>query len=93
MSEEITTSEEEEKVLSLPTTKDVEIDVTINGVRYNGTVSISLDDCHDINLHNLLEDYSLWAKWDNKSCCKVCHILAGTALHEAGEGFDQDVIE
>lgn len=93
MSEEITTSEEEEKVLSLPTTKDVEIDVTINGHRYNGVVSISLDDCHDINLHNLLEDYNLWAKWDSKPCCKVCHILAGTALHKAGEGFDTDVIE
>ena len=61
MSEEITSKEEEEKVIALPTTKDVEIDVTVNGIRYNGVVSIVLDDCHDINLHTLLDDYDLWA--------------------------------
>ena len=93
MSEEITEPKEEEKVIALPTTKDVEIDVTINDVRYNGTVSISLDDCHDINLHSLLEDYDESAVYDHISICKVCHILAGEALWEAGEGFDEDIIE
>ena len=92
MSEEIT-SEEEEKVVALPTTKDVEIDVTINGIRYNGIVSIGLDDCHDINLHNLLDDYDLWANYDGTRVCKVCHILAGEALYLAGEGFDDDIEE
>ena len=92
MSEEITSKEEEEKVL-LPTTKDVTIDVTVNGVRYNGIVSISLDDCHDINLHSLLDDYDLWADYDGTRVCKVCHILAGEALWKAGEGFDEDIVE
>lgn len=92
MSEEITTEkQEEEKVLALPTTKDVEIDVTINDVRYCGTVSISLDDCHDINLHNLLDDYDLYARFHGHTLCKVCHILAGEALYKAGEGFDDDI--
>ena len=94
MSEEITTEEkEEERVLALPTTKDVEIDVTINDVRYNGIVSISLDDLHDINLHNLLEDYDLMAYYGDTAVCKVCHILAGEALWNAGEGFDEDIVE
>ena len=94
MSEEITTEEkEEEKVVSLPTTKDVEIDVTINDVRYTGTVSIGLDDCHDINLHNLLDDYDMYAYSDGARLCKVCHILAGEALYVAGEGFDEDIVE
>ena len=91
MSEEITSKEEEEKTLALPTTKDVEIDVTVNGIRYNGTVSIGLDDCHDINLHSLLDDYDLWANYDGTRVCKVCHILAGEALWKAGEGFDEDI--
>jgi hypothetical protein len=92
MSEEITTEEkEEERVLALPTTKDVEIDITINDVRYCGTVSISLDDCHDINLHNLLDDYDLYARFHGHTLCKVCHILAGEALYKAGEGFDDDI--
>jgi hypothetical protein len=93
MSEEITSKEEEEKVVALPTTKDVEIDVTINGIRYNGIVSIGLDDCHDINLHSLLDDYDLWANYDGTRVCKVCHILAGEALWKAGEGFDTDIEE
>lgn len=93
MSEEITSKEEEEKVVALPTTKDVEIDVTINGIRYNGTVSIGLDDRHDINLHSLLDDYDLWANYDGTRVCKVCHILAGEALWKAGEGFDDDIVE
>ena len=93
MSEEITETKEEEKVLSLPTTKDVEIDVIINDVRYNGIVSISLDDCHDINLHNLLDDYDLMANANGKDFCKVCHILAGEALWKAGEGFNTDIVE
>lgn len=76
-----------------PTTKDVEIDVEINGTRYNGTVSISLDDCHDINLHSLLDDYDLYAEWEGRRVCKVCHILAGEALWKAGEGFDSDIVE
>lgn len=93
MSEEITSREEEEKVLALPTTKDVTIDVTINDVRYNGVVSISLDDCHDINLHSLLDDYDLYARYNGRNVCKVCHILAGEALYLAGEGFDEDIVE
>jgi len=93
MSEEITSKEEEEKVVALPTTKDVEIDVTINGIRYNGVVSIGLDDCHDINLHSLLDDYDLWANYYGTRVCKVCHILAGEALWKAGEGFDDDIVE
>lgn len=93
MSEEITAKEEEPGVVALPTTKDVEIDVTVNGVRYNGIVSISLDDCHDINLHNLLDDYDLQAYYDENRLCKVCHILAGEALWKAGEGFDDDIVE
>lgn len=93
MSEEITSKEEEEKVLALPTTKDVTIDVTVNGVRYNGVVSIGLDDCHDINLHSLLDDYDLWANYDGTRVCKVCHILAGEALWKAGEGFAEDIEE
>ena len=93
MSEEITSKEEEEKVIALPTTKDVTIDVTVNGVRYNGIVSIGLDDCHDINLHSLLDDYDLWADYDGTRVCKVCHILAGEALWNAGEGFDEDIEE
>lgn len=91
MSEEIT--KEEEPQVALPTTKDVEIDVTINGTRYNGTVSISLDDCHDINLHSLLDDYSRKAESHGQYYCKVCHILAGEALWKAGEGFDDDIVE
>ena len=91
MSEEITSKEEEEKVIALPTTKDVEIDVTINGIRYNGVVSIGLDDCHDINLHSLLDDYDLWANYEGTRVCKVCHILAGEALWKAG--FDTDIEE
>lgn len=94
MSEEITTEEkEEEKVLALPTTKDVEIDVTINGERFNGIVSIGLDDCHDINLHNLLDDYDRYAFYGDTAVCKVCHILAGEALWKAGEGFDDNILE
>lgn len=93
MSEEITESKEEEKVLALPNTKDVEIDVTINGIQYKGTVSISLDDCHDINLHNLLDDYDLYAEEGDIRFCKVCHILAGEALWIAGEGFNDDIVE
>ena len=92
MSEEITEDTCEEPVLALPTTKDVEIDVTINEKRYNGIVSIGLDDCHDINLHNLLEDYDEWAYYDDTTVCKVCHILAGEALWNAGEGFDEDIV-
>lgn len=91
MSEEITSKEEEEKVL--PTTKDVTIDVTVNGVRYNGIVSIGLDNCHDINLHSLLDDYDLWANYNGTRVCKVCHILAGEALYLAGEGFDDDIVK
>lgn len=91
MSEEITSKEVEEK--ALPTTKDVTIDVTINDVRYNGVVSIGLDDCHDINLHNLLDDYDLYASYEGRYVCKVCHILAGEALYLAGEGFDDDIVE
>ena len=75
------------------TTRDVEIDVTVNDHRYNGIVSISLDDCHDINLHSLLEDYEEYAQFNGRSVCKVCHILAGEALWKAGEGFDDDIIE
>lgn len=75
------------------TTKDVEIDITINDHRYNGIVSISRDECHDINLHNLLDDYSLYATKGGRNVIKVCHILAGTALHLAGEGFDDDIVE
>lgn len=93
MSEEITSKEEEEKVLALPTTKDVTIDVTINDIRYNGVVSISLDDCHGINLHSLLDDYDLWAVYNDTNVCKVCHILAGEALYLAGEGFDDNIVE
>ena len=94
MSEEITTEEkEEEKVLSLPTTKDVEIDVEINGERFNGIVSIGLDDCHDINLHNLLDDYDRYAYCGDIAVCKVCHILAGEALWKAGEGFDDNILK
>ena len=94
MSEEITEPKEEEKVIALPTTKDVEIDVTIDDVRYNGVVSISLDECHDINLHSLLDDYDLYAHSEGgTSVCKVCHILAGEALWKAGEGFNTDIVE
>lgn len=95
MSEEITENEEEKIVVppALPTTKDVTIDVTINDHRYNGIVSISLDDCHDINLHSLLEDYEEFATWNGVQVCKVCHILAGEALHAAGEGFDNDIVK
>lgn len=94
MSEEITTEEkEEERVVALPATKDVEIDVTINDVRYNGIVTISLDNVHDINLHNLLDDYDLMAYHDDIRLCKVCHILAGEALWKAGEGFNEDIVE
>ena len=75
-----------------PTTRDVEIDVTINDKRYQGTVTIGLDDCH-INLHNLLDDYDLWASYCGTRVCKVCHILAGEALYQAGEGFDDDIVE
>lgn len=90
MSEEITSKEVEEEK---PSTKDVTIDVTINGVNYNGVVSIGLDDCHDINLHSLLDDYDLWASYNGIRVCKVCHILAGEALWKAGEGFDDDIEE
>lgn len=76
-----------------PTTRDVEIDVEINGHRYNGTVSIGLDDCHDINLHNLLEDYDEVAVYNGRRTIKVCHILAGEALWKAGEGFDDSIVE
>lgn len=76
-----------------PTTKDVEIDLCINGIEYKGTVSISLDDCHDINLHNILDDYDRYAKYNGTIVCKVCHILAGEALYLAGEGFDDDIVE
>ena len=93
MSEEITVKEEEVPSTSVPATKDVEIDVTVNEVRYHGTVSISLDDCHDINLHNLLDDYEEFAIVKRRSVCKVCHILAGEALWKAGEGFDDDIVE
>ena len=41
MSEEIT--KEEEPQVALPTTKDVEIDVTINGTRYNGPIGNILE--------------------------------------------------
>lgn len=89
--EEVAVSATEEVVE--PTTKDVEIDVTIDDVRYNGIVSISLDDCHDINLHSLLDDYELYARYNGRSTIKVCHILAGEALWKAGEGFDDDIVE
>ena len=91
VTEEVAVSATEEVVE--PTTKDVEIDVEINGTRYKGTVSISLDDCHDINLHSLLDDYDLYAEWEGRRVCKVCHILAGEALWKAGEGFDEDIEE
>lgn len=74
-------------------TKDVTIDVTINGHRYNGVVSIGLNNCHDINLHDLLTDYDLYAIQNGIAYCKVCHILAGEALYLAGEGFDDDIVE
>ena len=95
MSEEIT----EEKIdlasmpIMKPTTKDVDIDVTINGTQYKGIVSIGLDSCHDINLHDLLDDYDLYASYDGHNVCKICHILAGEALYLAGEGFDDDIVE
>ena len=92
MSEEIT-AKEEEPVLALPTTKDVVINVVVNDVVYNGKVSIGLDDCHDINLHDLLDDYDKYASWNGRTVCKVCHILAGEALHLAGEGFDSEIVE
>lgn len=88
MSEEI-----KEEEVAEGATKDVVIDVTINGIRYNGTVSISRDDCHDINLHNLLDDYEKYATYNGTYICKVCHILAGEALYLAGEGFDYDIVE
>jgi hypothetical protein len=93
MSEEIAENKEEEPQVALPTTKDVEIDVTINDIRYNGIVSISLDDCHDINLHSLLDDYNLLASYGGTRFCKVCHLLAGEALHLAGEGFDDGIVQ
>lgn len=91
VTEEVAVSATEEVVE--PTTRDVEIDVTINDIRYMGTVTISLDDCHDINLHDLLDDYDLVARYEGRSLCKVCHILAGEALWKAGEGFDDDIVE
>lgn len=89
MSEEITVKEEPEVALN---TKDVEIDVVVNGENYKGIVTISLDDCHDINLHSLLSDYDEYAYHNGFCLCKICHILAGEALYQAGEGFDDDIV-
>lgn len=62
--------------------KEVEIDLNINDIKYEGTVTIT--NGTDINLHDILDDYDRKAIKDGIEFIYVKDILASTALYKAG---------